>query len=299
MKLFKFALLALTLLATITLAGSNHHTSNTAGIALAMEPASWVFVAFGLAGGGFLHNRRPRGLNLTAVPASTSPAPSKTPAAISRRASLFLILKSRPLKSTARDTAQVTQIPAITERLTPKVRAVVAAALCLVFLTATASADSIYLASSPASSITLFPSNDTVSIKGGSVTTDSNAGTSTMETGDLTIGNSNSPNHEIPFSFQDALALNGITESLTFNGKDDVTGAADTLTLYGGPTVAFGDELLSLQDFPVIGNRLNAFPLAIAATVKSAPEPGSLLLLGTGIVAGALVLAKKGAVKKT
>ncbi len=291
MKPFKLALLALTLLTVAALSASTHHGANSAGIALAMEPASWVFVAFGLAGGGFLHKRRPHGLDLTSG-AQTPPAPQAPPAPSTVRRTLRTTIFPR------RARRGIAALRRVSFASGAKFLATSTAALLLLFSTDNAAADTINLSSSPVSSIALSPSSDTLSLNSGSVTADSSAGAFTLQTGDFVIGDSEIPDQTIAFSFQDTLTLNGITEILTFNGQDVVTQSADTLTIFGGAPVAFGDELLSVQDFSLAETNMGDFQINTEASVTSTPEPGSLLLLGTGIVGGALVLARKGSVKK-
>ena len=252
MKLVKLALFTVTLLAfAILTAASVHSSSDTTGIALATEPASWILVGFGLAGGGFLHTRRHPGLNLVSAPQSETPAQPQAAARTSRRSFLYWIVKPAQKLPGRRSTARPLRSLATAIGLSYKVCSSLATVLALLFFTNPAVADPIDMSSSPVSSIALSPSSDTVSLNSGSVTADPSAGLFTFQTGDFVVGYSNIPDQVISFSFQDTLTLNGITEILTFDGQAAVTSSADTLTISGGPAATFGNELLSVQDSPL------------------------------------------------
>ena len=153
-------------------------------------------------------------------------------------------------------------------------------------------ADIINVTSSAVSTTVLAPSSDSVSLDAGSGTFDSTSGTFLFQTGDFIIGNSNIPDQVIPFSFQDSITLNGITQEVTISGQDSVTSTSDDLTIFGGTPVMFGNEIFTLQSFDVSGYNLgDDLPIDLEANVT--PEPGTFLLRGTGLFGVAAMIVKK------
>lgn len=293
MKIFNTAFFALTLLAFVSFlhAGPSAHQAlpNSANVALAMEPASWLLVGFGLLGGGFLPKRRLSDPNLLS-PAQTSAHPRTAVAAKAPQQSL------RDKVVLFRSTSQARQVSAHVARAA-KACASFAAASLLVLTAKTAWADTITFNSQAVSNIALSPSSDTFSLNSESGTIDTTAGAFVFQTGDFVIGNSQIPDQNISFSFQDTLTLNDITQTITLYGQDAITQTADTLTIFGGAPVAFGDELFSVQDFNLSENNMGDFPVDLEATITPTPEPSSLLLLGTGILCIVVVLNRAGSLR--
>ncbi len=159
-------------------------------------------------------------------------------------------------------------------------------------------ADSITVTSTAAPTTTLAPSADTFSLNDGSVTVDPTTGPFVFQTGDFIIGNSNIPDQIIPFTFEDSITLNGITQDLTFSGQDAVTNTEDDLTIFASEPVQFGNEVFALQSFTIAGNAMGQdLPVELQATVT--PEPGSFVLFGTGLLGVAVFAARKRLLSRT
>ena len=165
-----------------------------------------------------------------------------------------------------------------------------AAAVVLICLSSRCLADPIVLSSAAVTSTLLGPSSDSISLNDGTVTSDDSIlGLTTFQTGDFVIGNSSVPDQIIPFSLQDTLTLNGITEILNIAGEDDLTTTADTLSIYAGAPVVFGNEIFTLQAFSETGTAIGDMPIELQASIAPTPEPSSLVLLGTGLLAATLL----------
>lgn len=174
-----------------------------------------------------------------------------------------------------------------------KAGVVVAAVFLLGLFSSRCFADPIDLTSSAISSTVLGPSTDSLSLNAGSVTSDdSDPNPIIFQTGDFDLGDSEISDQIIPFIFQDTLTLNGVTEVIDLSGQDDVTSTADTLSIFAGTPVVFGNDFFTLQPFTITGTEIGQdLPVDLQATVTPTPEPSSLLLLGTGVVAAVLLAA--------
>ncbi len=86
-----------------------------------------------------------------------------------------------------------------------------------------------------------------------------------------------------PFTFQETVTVNGISQLVTFSGSDDVTNSFDTLTIDPHAVVDFGGvgvyfEGVSVMNYSVDGD------VAISLNAGVTPEPSSLALFGTGLL---------------
>ena len=87
------------------------------------------------------------------------------------------------------------------------------------------------------------------------------------------------------FTFDDTFTVDGVTKTLTFSGTDAPTNAFDTLTIYALGPVTFGTTNLTFGEVTAVNYFSDGgIPVSLDATVSAAPEPSSLVLLGTGIL---------------
>ncbi len=173
-----------------------------------------------------------------------------------------------------------------------KVRLAFASLAVLFSLPHMARADSITVTSTGFPTTTFSSGGDTGSLNDGSVTVDPTTGPFVFQTGDFIIGNGTTPDQVVPFTFQDSITIDGITQDLTFSGQYAVTDTAHTLTVFEGSPVQFGNETFTLMSSSISGTAPGQdVPVDLQASVT--PEPGTFVLLGTGLLGIAFITSKR------
>ena len=151
-------------------------------------------------------------------------------------------------------------------------------------------AGTLTLSSTAVPTISLAPANDTLGLQAGSATV-SGAGDFAFQTGDFKIGSSPIADQDIDFSFDEAVTLAGLTQTITIFGDDSVTEGLDVLTIHAGTPTLFGGYLFTLDSSAYSGTWVGQdVPVTLSAEITTTPEPGSLLLLFTGVLGGLAVL---------
>jgi hypothetical protein len=131
----------------------------------------------------------------------------------------------------------------------------------------------------------LNPSSDTLSFDAS--TEDVSAPGAFVQSGMFYVGNSNISDQTVPFTFTDAVTVNGITQNLVFTGQDTVTAGPDVLTLDALGPVYFGDTELDFSSLTATGNGTvgESLPVNLDATVTDpTPEASTLALVGIALV---------------
>ncbi len=173
-------------------------------------------------------------------------------------------------------------------------RSVLLSALAAILLCSRSSlADPIDVTASGVSQFTLAPSADALAFNGQTTTIDPSSGASfVFQTGSFSVGDSGWLIQDVPFSFQEQITIGDVTNLVTISGDDDITWSADTLQIDGTGPIAFGNYTFALQPFTISdGGVGDVDPVTLDATVT--PEPGALLLVGTGLAGWALTAARK------
>ena len=78
---------------------------------------------------------------------------------------------------------------------------------------------------------------------------------------------------------------------MTIFGDDSVSQTVDVLTIEAGAPILFGGFLLTLDPAAYSGTWVGEdVPLTLSGQITATPEPGSLILLGSGLLGGLAVL---------
>ncbi len=164
-----------------------------------------------------------------------------------------------------------------------------------VCLASPALANTINITSSAPPSFGLNPSSDAISLSVGNATL-SAPGNVIFQTGNISVGNSQIPDQIIPFSFTDIISINGISRTVTIFGQNEVTTTADLITFSAGAPVNFGSYVFTLNSSSYSATEIGQnIPISLSANVSAAPtpEPASLPLLATGVMAGVVVTTRR------
>ena len=151
-------------------------------------------------------------------------------------------------------------------------------------------AGTLTLSSTAVPTQSLAPSHDTLSLQAGSVAI-SGPGDFAFQSGDFFIGSSPIQDQDIPFSFNEAVTLIGVSQTITIFGDDSVSQSVDVLHIHAGTPTLFGGYLLTLDSAAYSGTWVGEdVPLTLSGQITATPEPGSLILLGSGLLGGLAVL---------
>jgi hypothetical protein len=113
----------------------------------------------------------------------------------------------------------------------------------------------------------------------------------TLDIADYTNVNGGYETRPLDLSF--ALTLDGITHTLTQNAMWSITPTFDSVVSAAASTpvefdTASGPWTISLNGFSVGGGVLGTFSAPVTADVQPVPEPASILLFATGLVAAGI-----------
>lgn len=138
---------------------------------------------------------------------------------------------------------------------------------------------------------TIVPSADSLSFNA-STETVTVPGTFTQG-GTATFNISSFANQLIPFTFVDAITVNGVTKDLTFSGENNVTPSLDTVTINALGPVEIDGDLLTFNSVSVQASSPGSLPVTLSASVTATPEPSSFALLSTGLLGAAVTLWRR------
>ncbi len=155
--------------------------------------------------------------------------------------------------------------------------------------TSAAHADPITI--SAVASTPLGPSADTFSLDSSS----SSMAPVVSQSGTFNVGDSGNLVGTFSFSFIDNVTIDGTTEALSLYGQDDVTLAADTLSIFASGPIPIGDATWSLRPFTITAGNIQPYAVQLIADVapSSTPEPAGLFLLGTGALVTAFSIRRR------
>jgi hypothetical protein len=135
-----------------------------------------------------------------------------------------------------------------------------------------------------ADTLTLSPTTNTFNVPFGQTV---NIG---VQPANFFIGDSGTTNQVFPFTINESVTINGVTQTVPISGQFLITPAQDTLTLFAGPPTSFqvpgGEVDFATQGFSLTSGALGNHPFTVPGTLSLVPEPGSLALFGL-VIAGA------------
>jgi PEP-CTERM motif len=155
----------------------------------------------------------------------------------------------------------------------------------------TASAVVLYSVSTPGiGTQPLSPSADTLTLGAGSATTP--LGIFNLQPGNYSVGDSGFLSGTFPYTFNESITIDGDTVLVPISLQNLVTNPnqanTDFLTIFAGSPVFFSGPGVDLTIQSYISPKFfvgGSADFTLTADLTAVPEPGSLALLGTGLVA--------------
>jgi hypothetical protein len=134
-----------------------------------------------------------------------------------------------------------------------------------------------------------------LTLNSGTVTT-ATLNKATLDIADYTYANGGYETRPLDLSF--ALTLDGTTHTLTQSAQWSITPTFDSVVSAAASTpvefdTASGSWTVSLNGFSVGGGALGTFSAPVTADVAPVPEPATILLFATGLVAGGIQRRRK------
>ena len=143
-----------------------------------------------------------------------------------------------------------------------------------------------------ADAFSLTGQSGTVSLSSTSTTT------ADINTANFTVGDSGSFSGSQPLTISYGLTLDGVTHTLTQQATWTITPSQDTfVTVASSAPVLFvtpsGNWNVALDGYSIPANAMTTFTASTPADFTPTPEPGTLLMLGSGVIGLAGVARRK------